>query len=248
MRRDPLWGHNLPAESLLLEILHEAQQIYGGWLPRPALTRIAHALKMPLADVYGVTEFYTMFYTEPVGKKIIRICEDASCALRGSHAVEQAVCRHLQLEPGQTSADGEYTIEPIRCLGLCDHAPAALVNETRHFNLTPDRISDLLRNEPRHDQQSARVGGLVKVALSNVKMVDPGSLGEYQTQGGLAALGKVLHTMQPGEVIERIKASKLVGRGGAAFPTGLKWAVHRRQPARPAPRYLQRRRKRGGRI
>ena len=236
VRRDPLWGHNLPAESLLLEILHEAQQIYGGWLPRPALTRIAHALKMPLADVYGVTEFYTMFYTEPIGKKIIRICEDASCALSGSQAVEEAVCRHLQIEPGQTTADGEYTIEPIRCLGLCDHAPAALVNETRHFNLTPDRISDLLRNEPRHDQQSARVGGLVKVALSNVKMVDPDSLAEYQTQGGLAALGKVLHTMQPGEVIERIKASKLVGRGGAAFPTGLKWQYTAANP--PGPRHV----------
>ncbi|GAB4433743.1 MAG: NAD(P)H-dependent oxidoreductase subunit E [Anaerolineae bacterium] len=235
-RRDPLWGHNVPEQSLLLEILHEAQTIYGGWLPRPALTRIAHALKMPLADVYGVTEFYTMFYTEPVGRKIIRICEDASCALRGAQAVQEAVCRHLQIEPGQTSADGEYTLEPIRCLGLCDHAPAALVNDTRHFDLTPDRVSDLLRNEPRHDQQSARVGGLVKLALSNVKVVDPASLADYQTQGGLAALRKVLGTMSPAEVIEHIKASKLVGRGGAAFPAGLKWQYTADNP--PGPRHV----------
>lgn len=233
---NPLWGHNLPPQSLLLEILHEAQRIYGGWLPRPALVRIARALKMPLADVYGVTEFYTMFYTQPVGKKIIRICEDASCALAGSQAVQDAVCRHLQIEPGQSSSDGEYTIEPIRCLGLCDHAPAALVNETRHFDLSPDRISDLLRNEPRHDQQSARVGGLVKVALADVKIVDPGSLAEYQTQGGLSALRKVLHTMQPGQIIDLIKASKLVGRGGAAFPTGLKWKYTANNP--PGRRYV----------
>ncbi len=235
-RRDPLWGHDVPEQSLLLEILHEAQRIYGGWLPRPALSRISHALKMPLADVYGVTEFYTMFYTEPVGRKIIRICEDASCALRGSQAVQDAVCRHLQIEAGQTTADGEYTIEPIRCLGLCDHAPAALVNETRHFDLTPSRISDLLLNEPRHDQQSARVGGLVKVALSNVKMVDPTSLAEYQAQGGLAGLRRVLRRMTPAEVIERIKASKLVGRGGAAFPTGLKWQYTADNP--PGPRHV----------
>ncbi len=235
-RRDPLWGHDVPEQSLLLEILHEAQRIYGGWLPRPALSRIAHALKLPLSDVYGVTEFYTMFYTQPVGKKIIRICEDASCALAGSQAVQDAVCRHLQIEAGQTTADGEYTIEPIRCLGLCDHAPAALVNDTRHFDLTPSRISDLLLNEARHDQQSARVGGLVKVALSNVKMVDPASLAEYQAQGGLAALRRVLRRMTPAEVIERIKASKLVGRGGAAFPTGLKWQYTADNP--PGPRHV----------
>jgi len=116
--RSPLWGHNVPDPSLLLEILHEAQAIYGGWLPRPALTRIAHALNLPLSEVYGVTEFYTMFYTEPVGKKIIRICEDAPCAIRGSEQVQAALCSHLQIEPGETTADGEYTLEPVRCLGV----------------------------------------------------------------------------------------------------------------------------------
>jgi len=234
--RSPLWGHNVPEQSLLLEILHEAQVIYGGWLPRPALTRIAHALNLPLSDVYGVTEFYTMFYTRPVGKKIIRICEDAPCAIRGSAQVEAALCRHLQIEPGQTTADGEYTLEPVRCLGLCDHAPAALVNDTRHLELSPNRISDLLNNEPRHSRQRARIGGVVKLALANVKVVDPGSLLEYQAQGGLAALRKVINKMTPEEVIEAIKASKLVGRGGAAFPAGLKWQFTADNP--PGPRYV----------
>jgi NADH-quinone oxidoreductase subunit F len=233
---DPLWGREVPAPSLLLEILHEAQRLYGGWLPRPALTRIAQALKIPLAEVYGVTEFYTMFYTQPVGQKIIRICQDAACALRGAEAVQRAVCRHLQIEPGQTTAAGEFTIEPVRCLGLCDHAPAALVNDTRHFELSPHRLSDLLLNEPRHSQQSARVGGLVKVALSNVHMVDPASLDEYQAQGGLAALRKVIAAMTPTEVIAAIKASKLVGRGGAAFPAGLKWEFTAANP--PGPRHV----------
>lgn len=234
--RSPLWGHNVPEQSLLLEILHEAQAIYGGWLPRPALTRIAQALNLPLTDVYGVTEFYTMFYTEPVGKKIIRICEDASCAIRGAAQVEAALCRHLQIEPGQTTADGEYTLEPVRCLGLCDQAPAVLVNDTRHLELSPNRISDLLNNEPRHSQQRARIGGVVKLALANVKVVDPTSLVEYQAQGGLAALRKVINQMTPEDVIESVKASKLVGRGGAAFPAGLKWQFTANNP--PGPRYV----------
>lgn len=234
--RSPLWGRDLPDESVLLEILHEAQAIYGGWLPRPVVTRIAQALDMPLSDVYGVTEFYTMFYTEPVGKKIIRICEDASCAVRGSEKVMAAVCRHLQIEPGQTTPDGEYTIEPIRCLGLCDHAPAALVNQTRHFELTPAKISALLLNEPRHGQQKNRIGGLVKVALSDVNVIDPSSLEDYRAQGGLAALRRVLAEMSPEQVIDTIKASKLVGRGGAAFPTGLKWEYTAKNP--PGPRHV----------
>ncbi len=234
--RPPLWGVGLPDSSILLELLHEAQAIYGGWLPRPVITRIAQALDLPLADVYGVTEFYTMFYTEPVGKKIIRICEDAPCAIRGAAGVKAALCRHLQIEPGETTPDGEYTIEPVRCLGLCDHARAALVNDTRHFELTPEKISFLLLNQPEQEQQASKIGGLVKVALADVKVIDPGSLVEYQAQGGLAALRQVLQQMTSVEVIEAIKTSKLVGRGGAAFPTGLKWQFTADNP--PGPRHI----------
>jgi len=234
--RSSLWGVGVPDRSILLETLHEAQAIYGGWLPRPVITRIAQALNLPLSDVYGVTEFYTMFYTKPVGRKIIRICEDAPCAIRGAAEVEAALGRYLQIEPGETTPDGEYTIEPVRCLGLCDHAPAALVNETRHFRLTPEKISFLLLNQPQHGQQENKIGGLVKLALSDVNVIDPTSLAEYQAQGGLAALRKVLQEMAPDEVIEAIKTSKLVGRGGAAFPTGLKWQYTADNP--PGPRHI----------
>ena len=234
--RSAIWAEPVPDQSRLLEILHEAQRIYGGWLPRPVLTRIAQALAIPLSEVYGVTEFYTMFYTQPVGKKIIRICEDGPCAIQGAATVQAALCRHLQIEPGQTTPNGEFTIEPVRCLGLCDHAPGALVNDTRHFDLHPNRISDLLTNEPRQPQQPAKIGGLVKLALSNVQVVDPTSLAEYQSQGGLAALRKVLKEMPPAAVIELIKTSKLVGRGGAAFPAGLKWQFTANNP--PGSRYV----------
>ncbi|MDX1524609.1 MAG: NAD(P)H-dependent oxidoreductase subunit E, partial [Anaerolineae bacterium] len=232
----PVWGKNLLPRAYLPEILHEAQQIYGGWLPRPVLTRIAHALKVPLSDVYGVTEFFTMFYTEPVGKKIIRICEDGPCLMRGAQAVQEALCKQLQVEPNHITADGEYTIEPVRCLGLCDYAPAAQVNETRHFEVSPDALETLLNNEPAPPAMHNRVGGLAKVALSNVHVVQPNSLDDYRAQGGLAALRKVLADLKPEAVIEVVKASKLVGRGGAAFPTGLKWQFTAANP--PGPRYV----------
>ncbi|MCK6626775.1 MAG: NAD(P)H-dependent oxidoreductase subunit E [Anaerolineae bacterium] len=232
----PLWGGNGTGRSVLLEVLHEAQALFGGWLPRHVVTRISRALHVPLSDVYGVTEFYTMFYTQPVGKKIIRLCEDGPCAIHGAEKVKTALCQHLQIQPGQTTPDGEYTLEAVRCLGLCDHAPAALVNTTRHFHVTPNRIHALLNNAPRHGQQETNIGGLVKIAMANVKVVDPTSLSEYRAQGGLAALRRVLQEMTPTEVIEAIKASKLVGRGGAAFPAGTKWQFAANNP--PGPRYV----------
>lgn len=235
-KRTSVWGENIPSRSLLPEILHEAQAIYDGWLSRPVLKRIAQTLKLPLSDIYGVTEFFTMYYTEPVGKKIIRVCEDTACAMRGSQEIQSTLCKKLNIHPGETTADGEYTIEPIRCLGLCDHAPAALVNNTRHFELSPENTEVLLTNTPQHDQQKNKIGGLVKIALANINTIDPGSLEEYQAQGGLAALQKALTQQTPEEVIETVKASKLVGRGGAAFPTGLKWQFTANNP--PGPRYV----------
>ena len=234
--RNALWGTEIPNRSLLPEILHEAQAIYEGWLPRAVLNRIAQALKLPLADVYGVTEFFTMFYTKPVGQKIIRICEDAACAIRGSQKLQESLCQRLAVQPGETTADGQYTIEPIRCLGLCDHAPAALVNHTRHFEIAPDSLEVLLENRPQHEPMRNKVGGLAKVALAGIHLTDPNSLAAYQAQGGFSALKKVLHEHSPTQVIETIKASKLVGRGGAAFPTGLKWQYTANNP--PGARYV----------
>lgn len=234
--KNTLWGEGIPNRSLLPEILHEAQAIYQGWLPRPVLNRIAQALKLPLADVYGVTEFFTMYYTAPVGKKIIRICEDTACAIRGSQVVQAALCRRLGIQPGEITADGEYSIEPIRCLGLCDHAPAALVNSTRHFEISSETVDVLLENTPLHPQWHNKVGGLAKIALANINSIDPRNLADYQAQGGFSALQKVLQGFTPTQVIETVKASQLVGRGGAAFPTGLKWQYTANNP--PGPRYV----------
>ena len=218
----------------LLEVLHDTQTIFGGWLPRPALERIAGGLGLPVADVYGVTEFYEMFYTQPVGRKIIRVCQDASCALAGADALTAGICRKLGLRPGETSADSEYTVEQVRCLGLCDHAPAALVNLRRYAPIDPARPEQLLSDEPPQPVQ--RIGGQLKIALANVGAIDPASLDAYYTQGGMAAFEKALQTMSPADVIAEVADSKLVGRGGAAFPAGQKWRLTASNP--PGPRYV----------
>ena len=222
--------HGSRGQTILLEVLHDAQALFDGWLPEPAMRRIATYLHVPLADVYGVTEFYDMFHTEPVGRQLIRVCVDGPCAVRGSDALLKALSDRLGCAPGQTTTDGAATLEPVRCLGLCDRAPAALVNGTRH---APAAAGTLLDGSPLPAQ--LKIGGLVKVALTNVGVVDPTSLDDYRAQGGMAALRKVLREMTPAQVIAQVKASKLVGRGGAAFPAGLKWEFAARNPR---PRYV----------
>jgi len=217
----------------MLEALHDAQEICGGWLPRAALERIAGSLGVPSAEVYGITEFYSMFYTRPLGGRVIRICQDGPCAVAGADAMIRSVCERLGVQLGGTTDDGAFTLEPVRCLGLCDRAPAALVNLERHAPAAPQDVVSLTSGPASSER--LRIGGLVKVALPNVGVVDPTSLDDYRAQGGLAALRKVLREMSPSQVIGEVKASKLVGRGGAAFLTGLKWELAARNPG---PRHV----------
>ncbi|NIP84166.1 MAG: hypothetical protein GTO03_00815, partial [Planctomycetales bacterium] len=230
---ETLARYSAQGATALIEVLHECQAIFGGWLPRAALERVAAALNVPVADVYGVTEFYEMLHTQPVGGKVIRICQDASCALAGADTLLSELSQRLGIEPGGTTPDGAYTLEPVRCLGLCDRAPAALVNLDRHAPLDPADPEAVLNGRP--SSEPLAIGGLVKLALSNVGVVDPTRLEDYVAQGGLAALRQALRTLTPSQVLEEVKASKLVGRGGAAFPTGLKWEFAARNPG---PRYV----------
>jgi NADH-quinone oxidoreductase subunit F len=219
----------------VIEALHDAQEICGGWLPRVALERIADHFQVPSAEVYGVTEFYGMFYTRPVGKWVIRVCPDGPCAVAGADGLTQDVRRRLGLRTESTTSDGAYTLEPVRCLGLCDRAPAVLVNIERCAPADPADLDSLLSGSGQPFADRLRIGGLVKVALPNVGVVNPTSLDDYRAQGGLAALRKVLREMNPSQVINEVKASKLVGRGGAAFLTGLKWELAARNPG---PRHV----------
>jgi NADH-quinone oxidoreductase subunit F len=203
--------------SALLPALHQAQKIYG-YLPEPVAGEVANALGVPLADVYGVIDFYSMFYKEPVGERLIRVCGDPSCALAGSDAVTESLCRHWDTNLDQVSADGSVTVERAPCLGLCAHAPAALVGETPVGNITPDSAPGIVTAD---EELKPAIGGDFRFLTTACGKGRPTSLSEYQDNGGYQGLQKALQ-MSPEKVIATIKASGLVGRGGAAFPTGLK--------------------------
>jgi NADH-quinone oxidoreductase subunit F len=208
----------MKGRSALLRALHTAQRIYG-YLPEPVAALVADSLGVPLADVYGVIDFYTMFYKEPVGETIVRVCADPSCALQGSDAVIDALCQHYQVSLDQVSPDGKVTIERATCLGLCDQAPAALVGDTAFGHLASTSAAYKILDH--QDRSSSMIGGTERLLTANCGRGIATSLDEYQASGGYRGLENTLQS-SPAEVITTLKTSGLVGRGGAAFPTGLK--------------------------
>jgi len=203
----------------LLPALHEAQSIFG-WLPEPVIAEISQALHVPLADINGVIDFYDMFYRRPVGKTILRICTDPSCAMAGGDQVLDTICEHLGVSPDEVSADGQFMVERSPCLGLCDNAPAMLVAEKPLGRVSPDRIAELCKGEGYHPK--AIIGGEPRILTGNCGQGRPTSLKDYVSKGGYNGLKKAF-ALNPDKVIAEVKASGLVGRGGAAFPAGLKW-------------------------
>ena len=203
----------------LLPALHTAQSIYG-YLPQPVAGEIGRILGVPLADVYGVIDFYSMFYRDAVGKTVIQVCDDPACALAGSGEVLATLCARLGVELDQVSADGRFTVERAPCLGLCDHAPGVLVGDTAVSRARPDEIDRWL--DGKGDAPHGQVYGSSRRLTVNCGKGRSTSLEEYVSGGGYSALRKALG-MSPAAVIAEVKASGLVGRGGAAFPTGLKW-------------------------
>ena len=203
--------------SGLLPALHSAQKMFG-WISEDTAAEISIALRVPLADIHGVIEFYSLFYNEPTSKHVIRVCTDVACALKNADGILDHLCSHHELKPRpaggfhQTTPDLTLTIEPSPCLGLCEHAPVALVNDDAETNINLEKDSYELGRPP------SLVYGSIRMLTANCGN-GTASLAKY---GEYAALKKAM-AMKPEDVIAEIKTAGLVGRGGAAFPTGVKW-------------------------
>jgi len=205
--------------TMLLPALHYAQSLYG-WLPAEVQEAVSRSLRVPLADIHGVIEFYTMFYNEPTAHRVVRVCEDPACSLAGAHQVMSAIERQLGLAPGETSPDREVTLEQVPCLGMCELAPCALNGERPAGELRPADVPAFLRDD--YPEPRARVYGEPLLKLARVGAVDPGSLSDYEAHGGFRVLRRAVE-LEPAALIEMADKSGILGRGGAMFPLGRKW-------------------------
>jgi len=186
----------------LLPALHAVQSLYG-YIPEFAAESIARQLKVPLAEVHGVLTFYSHFRTQPAPDRIIQICKDPACRLGG-----------------MVRTPDRFHLEEVPCMGLCDMAPAAMVEAIpTDWIVDPDLASRFTLSGRRHN---SHISGDVSILTRNCGKGHVTSLQEYRASGGYAGLEKALQ-LSPAEVVAQVKASGLVGRGGAAFPTGLKW-------------------------
>ncbi len=115
-----------------------------GWISDEALCDIAEALGMTAAELDGIATFYNLLLRKPVGRHVIWICDSVSCWIMGHEKQRAYLEKRLGIELGQTTPDNRFTLLPIVCLGCCDRAPAMMVGEDLHTNLTPERIDAIL--------------------------------------------------------------------------------------------------------
>jgi len=128
----------------LLALLKEAQNKFG-YVPEEFMSELAESLDMSLSDVYGVATFYSFLSTKPQGRNVIRICKSIPCFLKSSQTIIESVARETGLKPGETTPDGKFSLQLANCIGACDKAPAMLVNYDVHVDLTPEKISQILK-------------------------------------------------------------------------------------------------------
>ena len=128
----------------LLVLLEEAQNKLG-YLPAELIAELAKSLDMSLSDVYGMATFYSFLATKPLGRNVIRICKSLPCYLKDSQMIIKSVEEEIGIKPGETTPDGKFSFELTNCIGACDKAPAMMINSDPHVDLTPAKISQILK-------------------------------------------------------------------------------------------------------
>jgi len=129
----------------LLVLLKEAQDKFG-YLSSECLTEIAESLGLSVSDVYGVATFYSFLSTSPQGRNVIRVCKSLPCFIKSNHTIIESVEREIGIKPGETTPDGKFSFELTNCIGACDKPPAMMINNEVYVDLTPGKISQILRS------------------------------------------------------------------------------------------------------
>ncbi|MFG1672379.1 NAD(P)H-dependent oxidoreductase subunit E [Streptomyces sp. Y7] len=223
--------------DLLLPGLHAINDRIG-WISEGALDYLCRRLTVPPAEAYGVATFYAMFSVKPRPATVLHVCTDIACAAAGA----SELCAGIEARLGLGSG---VSVERSPCLGLCERAPAALAIKagdpvrtavaapaTVHDAVLAASAPDSAPEEPAAAMAVPQAGGDELVLLRRVGVVDPLSLDDYRANGGYSALRRAF-ALGPAGVIREVTDSGLVGRGGAAFPTGRKWQATASQPDHP---------------
>jgi NADH-quinone oxidoreductase subunit F len=230
-------GHETEGDrTLLLPALH-ALHASEGWISEGGLNYICERLTVPPAEAYGVATFYAMFSVQPQPKTVVHICDDLACRIQGG--------KELLAELEADGASGDWTWTRSPCLGMCEQAPAIFAQRSGRPDVSLGEATvATVRAAAAPESTVTCAGGVTapqvwdKTArlelrlLRRVGDVDPTSIDAYRAAGGYAALRRAVD-LGPEGTIREITDAKLLGRGGAAFPTGVKWKAVAEQSVRP---------------
>lgn len=131
-------------KSALIPLLHLAQEEFGGWLDVPVMDHVAGILQIKPIEVYEVATFYTMFNLKPVGTYVFEVCRTGPCMLNGSDDIIAYIKEKLDIEEGETTADGLFTLKPAECLGACGYAPMMQLGKHYREHLTKEKIDQII--------------------------------------------------------------------------------------------------------
>lgn len=133
-------------KSALIPVLHLAQNTFGGWLSTDVMDYVASLLQLKPIEVYEVASFYSMFNLSPVGKHVLEVCQTGPCMLNGSESIVEYIYVRLGIRPGETTADGQFTLKTVECLGACGYAPMLQLGEHYKEHLTKEKIDALIES------------------------------------------------------------------------------------------------------
>ncbi len=128
----------------LLVLLQKTQNELG-YLSEESMAELAKSLDLSISDVYGVATFYSFLSAKPLGRNIIRICKSIPCYLKNCQIIINTVEKEIGIKPGETTPDGKFSFQLTNCIGACDKAPAMMINNDVYDNLTPSKISKILK-------------------------------------------------------------------------------------------------------
>jgi len=219
--------------SALIPMLMYAQDEFG-YISDEVIAEIAARLELRTVQVEETLEYYSMLHRKRMGKYHVQVCTNVACMLRGGSELLDRAKKRLEIGHKETTKDGVFSLEEVECIGACTGAPAMQINYDFYENLTPatfDRLIQELdygrRAEPvtvisgaLHDREPGEIPVISKRwGIENSTKIDV-----FLQNGGYQALDKALKQMTPVSIIDEMKKSNLRGRGGAGFPTGMKWS------------------------
>ena len=219
--------------SALIPMLMYAQDEFG-YVSDEVIAEIAARLELRSVQVEETLEYYSMLHRKPMGKYHVQVCTNVACMLRGGNELLDRAKKRLEIGHKEVTKDGVFSLEEVECIGACTGAPAMQINYDFYENLTPatfDRLIQELdfgrRAEPVtviSGALHAREAGEIPVISKRWGIENSTKIDVFLQNGGYQALEKALKQMTPESIIDEMKKSNLRGRGGAGFPTGMKWS------------------------